>query len=272
MTTQTASPAIRLDALTGAEAERVGVEELPRRTPRRGRRLSTSPQLPLRQVERLESGAVKRRRSVAMHGWGLVFASVLFWVSWVCMPGVGVTDAREIFALVGADRGWVAASVVLQLVSAALYAPALVDLVSSGAGSRRGVRTGAALLLVGAMASAADAMLHLLAYAMTGPGLDERTLIAVMGFMQGPGLVLLAPLLLAFFAGGAVLSAALARAGVVPRWNPRLHALASAVAAVGGLAASLDVVPARLVGLATLGLVSAAQAGIGLALRSSQPS
>jgi len=45
------------------------------------------------------------------------------------MPGVGVTDAERIFALVGAHRGRVLASSVLQLFSAACYAPAAVALV-----------------------------------------------------------------------------------------------------------------------------------------------
>jgi hypothetical protein len=74
------------------------------------------------------------------------------------------------------------------------------------------------------MGSAADAVLHLLAYAMTAPGLDT------MAFMQGPGLLLLAPLILCFFVGGAWLSVALARAGIVPRWNPLLHGAAVGVA------------------------------------------
>jgi hypothetical protein len=43
-----------------------------------------------------------------------------------------------------------------------------------------------ALLLLGAMGSAADAVLHLLAYAMTAPGLDRGPLLEVMAFMQGP--------------------------------------------------------------------------------------
>jgi hypothetical protein len=80
------------------------------------------------------------------------------------------------------------------------------------------------------MGSAADAVLHLLAYAMTAPGLDTGSLLRVMAFMQGPGLLLLAPLILCFFVGGAWLSVALARAGIVPRWNPLLHGAAVGVA------------------------------------------
>jgi hypothetical protein len=49
-----------------------------------------------------------------------------------------------------------------------------------------------------------------------------------MAFMQGPGLLLLAPLIASFFLGGAWLSRAFARAGVVSRWNARLYRRRSA--------------------------------------------
>jgi hypothetical protein len=116
------------------------------------------------------------------------------------------------------------------------------------------------------MGSAADAVLHLLAYAMTAPGLDTGSLLRVMAFMQGPGLLLLAPLILCFFVGGAWLSVALARAGIVPRWNPLLHGAAVGVAGVGGALASAGLVSPRIVGLAFLALVSAAQVAVGVAL------
>lgn len=197
----------------------------------------------------------------------LAAAASLFWLSWLLMPGVGVTDTLRIFELVGAQRSQVAASVVLQLASAVLYAPALLGTVAEPElGQRSDVRRGAALLLVGAMGSAADAVLHLLAYAMTQPDLDAAALVPVMQFMQGPGLALLAPLLLAFFAGGAMLSIALVRAGVVPRENAWLHAVALGIALLGGAAARAGVVAPRAVGLVVLLVVSAAQAWLGLAL------
>ena len=202
-----------------------------------------------------------------MSGVVLVSAAALFWIAWALMPGVGVTDPREIFALVSTQREWVAASVVVQLVSAALYAPALIGIVGDGVHRDvKAVRWAVVLLLVGAMGSAADAVLHLLAYAMTAPGVERESLVAVMAFMQGPGLVLLAPMILSFFIGGAGLSFALARRDVVSRWNPRLHGAAVAVAVIGGAMASAGLMPARVVGLAALGLVSAAQIGIGMAL------
>ncbi|HWQ35242.1 MAG TPA: hypothetical protein VNQ79_20520 [Blastocatellia bacterium] len=63
-----------------------------------------------------------------------------------------------------------------------------------------------------------------------------------------------------------MLSLALAKAGVVSRWNARLHGIAVSVAVVGGLLASKGLVPPRAVGLATLGLISGAQARAGIAL------
>jgi hypothetical protein len=202
-----------------------------------------------------------------MNGLWFVAAAVLFWLSWLLMPGVGVTDPQQIFALVASQRSLVAASVVVQLLSAALYGPALVGIVSDGdLGRVPALRWGAALLLVGAMGSAADAVLHLLAYAMTAPDLEAGSLIRVMAFMQGQGLFLLAPLILSFFVGGFVLSIALAMAGLVSPWNARLHGLAVAVAIVGGALASSALVSPRAVGLSALAMVSAAQAWVGVSL------
>lgn len=200
-------------------------------------------------------------------GISLVAAAVLFWLSWLLMPGVGVTDANQIFALVASQRSWVAASVVIQLLSAVLYVPALLGIVSdTKMGSLPAVRWWTGLLLIGAMGSAADAVLHLLAYAMTAPGLELETLVRVMAFMQGPGLLLLAPLIMCFFLGGGGLSMIFAKARFVSRWNLRLHAIAVIVAVVGGLLATTGFVPSRAVGLLTLGIVSGAQAWIGAAL------
>ena len=115
----------------------------------------------------------------------LAAAAALFWACWLLMPGVGVTDAERILELVGSRRSAVLASVIVQLVSALLYSPALVGMVADARlGADPGVRRGAALLLAGAMGSAADAVLHLLAYAMTLPGQDAGALAAVMRFMQ----------------------------------------------------------------------------------------
>jgi hypothetical protein len=196
-----------------------------------------------------------------------VAAAALFWLSWLLMPGVGVTDSERILELVGSRRPAVLGSVVAQLISAVLYVPALCGVVAdSTLGARTGVRWGAGLLLVGAMGSAADAVFHLLAYAMTAPDLDPATLVRVMDFMQGSGLFLIAPLIAAFFLGGAGLSVALGRAALVSRWNGWIHALALGVATLGGTFAAAGLVPSRLVGLATLGLVSVAQAWVGVAL------
>ena len=203
-----------------------------------------------------------------MSGMSLVAAAVLFWLAWALMPGVGVTDPSQIFALVASQRGLVVCSVVVQLISAVLYIPALLGMVADPHfGRLRGIQWAAGLLIAGAMGSAADAVLHLLAYAMTAPNLDRTSLVPVMAFMQGPGLVLLAPLVLSFFVGGAMLSHVLAKAGIVSRWDVRLHALAVVVAVVGGALASGGWLPARLVGLATLALVSAAQIWVGATIR-----
>lgn len=187
-------------------------------------------------------------------GAWLVAAALLFWLAWALMPAVGITDTRQIFEHVAARAPAVRASVILQLVSAACYAPALVGLARTpDADQRRSLRLGAVLLLVGAMGSAADAVLHLLAVEMVAPGIDRDAMIPVMERMQGPNLALLGPLIAAFFVGSLALAIGAARARIVPRWNPWLFALALLVIPVGG-------------GLALLACVSASQAWIGLAL------
>jgi hypothetical protein len=193
-----------------------------------------------------------------------IAAAGLFWLAWLLMPGVGITDADRILTLVAQQRAAVRLSAALQLVSAACYAPALVGLVASPRfGSRTGVRVGASLLLVGAMGSAADAVFHLLADAMLTPGLDRPTLVTVMQQMQGPGLRFILPLIAAYFAGAACLSVALWRARLVPRWNALLHLAAIGVAVAGGVLLAGRPAALRAVGLTVLFLIAAAQAWLG---------
>jgi len=197
----------------------------------------------------------------------LIVAAGLFWLSWLLMPGVGVTDPAQIFDLVAHKRSSVMISVVTQLLSAALYVPALLGIsqaMSPAHGS--GVRWGAALLLLGAMGSAMDAVFHLLAYAMTKPGLEPGSLLQVMAFMQGPGLRLVAPFIVSFFLGGAFLSIALAKKGAVSKASGWIYLAALGVAAAGAAAASSGIISSRAVGLSVLAAVSISQAALGLEL------
>jgi hypothetical protein len=192
-------------------------------------------------------------------GAWLVAAALLCWLAWALMPAVGITDTRQIFERVAAQAPAVRASVILQLASAACYAPALVGIARSPeAGRQRMLALGAVLLLIGAMGSAADAVLHLLALEMVAPGIDRGAMVPVMERMQGSNLLLLGPLIAAFFAGSLALAVGAARAGSVPRWNPLLFALAILALPLGG-------------GLALLACVSASQAWIGLALLRARP-
>jgi len=111
-------------------------------------------------------------------------------------------------------------SVVTQLLSAALYVPALLGIVCAHTSAR--ARWGAGLLLLGATGSAMDAIFHLLAYAMTAPNLERAPLLQVMAFMQGPGLRLVAPFIISFFAGSVCLSVALMKDRVVSK-NECVH-------------------------------------------------
>ena len=192
-----------------------------------------------------------------------VAAAGLFWSSWWLMPGVGVTDASEIFNLVGSRRPYVMLSVITQLLSAALYVPALLGISHT---SDRGVRWGAGLLLLGAIGSAIDAIFHLLAYAMTAPGLERAALLQVMAFMQGPGLRLVAPFIISFFAGSVVLSIALTRKHAVSKSSGYTFLIALGIALAGAPAASAGIVSPRAVGLSILAAVTMAQAILGAEL------
>ena len=200
-------------------------------------------------------------------GASLIAAAALFWLSWLLMPGVGITDAGRILDLVGQQPARVRASVAAQLLSAACYAPALVGFVATRRLRRqRAIRVGSILLSIGAMGSAADAVFHLLAVEMVGPDIDRAAVLPVMARMQGAGLLFIAPMILAFFVGSGVLALGFARAGVVARVNPYTVLLAVALAGVGGSLAAGNAAAARAVGLGVLGLVSASQAWLGVAL------
>ena len=205
--------------------------------------------------------------SLRLAGASLVLAALLFWLAWWLMPGVGITDAGRILELVGQHATRVRVSVIAQLVSAAAYAPALIGMVATRRLRRqRWIRGGAIVLLIGAMGSAADAVFHLLAVAMVGPGIDRAAALPVMEQMQGPGLRFIAPMILAFFLGTAALALGSARLGLVSRANPAALLLALALALVGGPLAAGSPGAARGVGLAVLGLFSLSQAWIGAAL------
>ena len=197
-------------------------------------------------------------------GIWLIAAAMLFWLSWCFMPGVGVTDAAQILERVAAQRGSVRLSVALQLLSAACYAPALLALaLRANAEGARGLTVGATLLLMGAMGSAADSVFHWLAVEMTAPGVSAGAMLPVMARMQGPALIVVAPLIVAFFVGTAVLAVAATRARWVPRGCAALLLLSPLALVAGKVAGPAH---ARIAGLAFLACVGVVQAWIGAGL------
>jgi hypothetical protein len=200
-------------------------------------------------------------------GVWLVAASLGFWLAWLLMPGVGITDTDQIFALVGARRESVYLSVWLQLLSAAAYAPGLAGILASEWGRQsRAVRLGCVLLLVGAMGSAADAILHLVAYEMTAPGAPAEAMAPVMRRLQGPDLVLLLPFVAALFGGHAVLVSALRRRSAVTRFGFWCLLATPAIALAGAAGARAGALSPRAVGLAALGALAASLAAVGASL------
>jgi hypothetical protein len=199
-------------------------------------------------------------------GVALLGAAILFWVGWLLMPGVGLTDAAVILDAVGAQRASVYASVSAHLGSAVLLAGALPGIAAlQTSRPPRWFWVAAGLLGAGVGAIAADAIFHFVAFEMTAPGIDRGAVLPVMVGLQTTGLKLLLPLVLAFFAGAGALAGAASRAGLVSRWNPRLHGIAFAFAIVGGVWLG----PrggGRVVGLLFLALISASMAWVGVAM------
>jgi hypothetical protein len=213
----------------------------------------------------LETTALKiPRRAPA---W-LIGAAMLFAIAWYLMPVAGETDAREIFRIVTPQRGAVLAAAILQLLAATLYVPAMIGIIRGSAlPLSTKVWRPASILIVGTLGLATDAIDHLLSYAMTAPGVDQNAQVQVMEFMQGPALLLIAPLIGCFFVGAVWLSVAYAKAGAISRWNPALYVLALIIALGGAaLVATTGMIDTRLVGILTLWAVAAAQLWQGVVL------
>lgn len=200
-------------------------------------------------------------------GFSLIFGAILFWAGWLLMPGVGITDTAEIFERVGSNRSAVRQSSLFHMLCAlnlAIAAPSIAMLFPMRV--RWMARFAASALAAGACGIAIDALLHLVAYEMTAPGVDRAAMVPVMVQLQTTNLAFVMIFFLAFFVGAGALAGAASRAGLVSRWNPRLHGVAFAIAIVGGIVLG----PrggGRIVGLTFLGLVSLSIAWVGVAIR-----
>jgi hypothetical protein len=169
--------------------------------------------------------------------------------------------------LVGTHRSSVFASVILQLVSGASYAPGVVAIAMSDDAHRaRTIRVGCILLAIGAMGSAADAIFHLVAYEMTGAGLAPEAMAPVMTKLQGPDLALLLPFVAAFFAGNALLVVAHRRRGPLARAGFLALVVSPAILLAGAPMVRLGILAGRVVGLAFLGATAGSLAMVGLSV------
>jgi hypothetical protein len=197
-------------------------------------------------------------------GWSLIGAAALFWPVWFLMPEPGTVDAAFILRAIAEQRGAVLISAILQTICAVAIVPAVLSVASSRS---RLVRVGAVLMLVGALGNAADAVYHQLAYEMTAPDVNRTAMFPVMTRMQTEQILLLAPLLIAFFPGAACFCIGLSREGRAPRKVGRLFAIALAVALAGALAAlTLDISP-RILTLKALAVFSVAIGWTGWEMR-----
>jgi hypothetical protein len=209
--------------------------------------------------------------SFRVAGTFLILAAILFWVSWLLMPGVGITDANKILNLVSQHRLSVAISSGLQLASSAFFAPAMLGIYQFGVAKNTRISFySSVLMLIGSMGVAADAIFHLLAYEMTHPGTDITQMLPLMRRMQETDLLFIMPMIIAFFVGSIMMAIDAARLQVVSLWNPALYLLAIIVAIVGSQLATRQLIPPRLVGLTVLLLLSTSLAWIGYGLSRQQ--
>jgi hypothetical protein len=151
---------------------------------------------------------------------GLLFilAAITFIISWYLMPDPGTTDTVHILKIVKEERTSVLASVIVQIISSALYISALFFLVQNNFGKKI-IGIGVIILIgIGAMGLCADAFFHLLAYYMTDVSVNiQQDVVTVMNFMQTEALVFLVPLLLPLFIGSLVLSLNLAKLKIISK-------------------------------------------------------
>src|SRR5262245_53802175 len=108
-----------------------------------------------------------RRPSTYVAGTTLVVAAAIYFVAWVLVPVAGVTDPQAIFDLVSPHRGALLTSVILQLICMTLYIPAMVGLIrNTRLPYHAKVWIPCTVLAIGTLGDVADAMDHMLAYAM----------------------------------------------------------------------------------------------------------
>jgi hypothetical protein len=197
-------------------------------------------------------------------GWSLILAAALFWPSWYLMPQPGTVDAAFILDAIAAQRTEVLVSAILQTICAIAIVPAVLSIAPS---TSMLVRVGAVLTLVGALGNAADAVYHQIAFEMTAADVNRAAMLPVMTRMQTHQIWLLAPLLLAFFAGAACLCIGLAREGRGPRRVGRLFAIALALGLLAGAAARVFGISPRPITLTALGVFSPALGWTGWEMR-----
>jgi hypothetical protein len=193
----------------------------------------------------------------------LILGAILLWVAWALMPEGATNDPAVIARVIAGSREDVRLSAIVQIVASAAFAPAVLLLAGRGSAL---TFAGGALVLVGAMGMAADAVYHQAAYQLTAPDLDAAAMLLPLGRMQSEDILSLVPLLLAFIVGTPMLGVGLVREGRAPRWvGPVL--LAAFVIAIGGaIGVRVAGLSRHLVVLGFFGAFGLAFIGMGLQL------
>ena len=172
-------------------------------------------------------------RTKVFAGSLLICGAIGFFISWCLMPDPGTTDTTHILNMVKQSRSNVMNSVIIQIITSAVYVAALVLLTQISFPLRKISLLGVCLVAVGVLGLCSDAFFHLLAWFMTDDSVNaQKDVVRVMEFMQTDGVRFLLPILLPFFFGGLILAIGLSRQKLVSRLSAYVTTLAFLVAII----------------------------------------
>ena len=200
---------------------------------------------------------------------GILFicGAIGFFTSWSLMPDPGTTDTSHILDIVKQSRSNVMNSVVIQIITSAVYVAALFLLTQISFPLKKVSLLGVCLVGVGILGLCSDAFFHLLAWFMTDDSVSiQRDVVRVMEFMQTEGVRFLIPLLLPFFVGGLILAIGLSKQKVISSLPAYVITIAFLLAMLMVIATKTHIYQGSIPVLFILGIFAIGQAIIGFEL------
>ena len=197
---------------------------------------------------------------------GILFicGAIGFFTSWSLMPDPGTTDTSHILDIVKQSRSNVINSVVIQIITSAVYVAALFLLTQISFPLKKVSLLGVCLVGVGVLGLCSDAFFHLLAWFMTDDSVSiQRDVVRVMEFIQTDGVRFLIPLLILFFVGGLMLAMGLSKQKVISSLPAYVITVAFLLAILMVIATKTHIYKGSIPVLFILGIFAIGQAIIG---------